>query len=656
MSIKFSSRPLSTNLPLCRWQLFEDLVCDAKSGPIDRVWLSPGHVYITINGGTHLYTFDTKPTNKTHEENRGCLDLADLDHPVLDILVSSSNYSLVLVVQRNGHVQCWKFRGDLTWMLVKRFDLCNVNRSEVTCICLHSAQETLYWCERRPNLSNVSNYSVCKRQVDVDEDKLGAKDYNSTQVVLQNCPSAILYPVSFGVAIVIKLKPPLVSMVILWLPVVSKVVIHVGCHQVELSEFGTRQPIEFRSLAFKLVGYTVRLKPENRMTGVTYDPQTMEVSVIEGEMHVRTISDTKSCLQKSCQKLHYKDVKEMDKVIKWMTFQGALVAVCKSQVLLFDLDTGQLVDTLACPDTSEIVDICHSSPGTMWMSFFTQNNIYVIQRTKEHTEEKIKDMFGLNNFQTKAVELGYLEQLKTQNCGIPVYDRIAKLGQAWETEGDRPPSTQLAETLNPYLKEYWSLEKFQQEILNGTLVLPSVCPGDIEEEVLRVLCPETSISMSGRQAWLLLLADKYPQEVLAILMKQLDFDTEDISSAQLQRWQCILAKDSVVSPVSTKVAVPMFEHICRLLFIVQPSRLVNFVKIAQLINDQRVGVSAFIRRRQALQFYDRAIMCLPDLAKSQCVLDATTAYVQLLLARGRCWQSMQMLSSATCQYVKAWTL
>ncbi|OWF38159.1 uncharacterized protein LOC110466646 isoform X2 [Mizuhopecten yessoensis] len=652
MSIKFSSRPLSTNLPICRWQLYEDLVCDAKSGPVDRVWVSPGHVYITINGGTHLYTFDTKPTSKTHEENRGCLDLADLDHPILDILVSSSNYSLAYVVQRNGHVQCWKFRSDLTWMLVKRFDLCNVNRSEVTSICLHSGQATLYWCERRPTISDVANYSICKRQIDVDEDKRSAKDYGSTQVILQNCPSAAVYPVSFGVAIVIKLKPPLVSMVILWLPIASKVVINVGPHQVELPELGTRQLIDFRSLAFKLIGYTVQMKPEHKMTGVTYDPQTMEITVIDGQTNVRTFSDTKSSLQKSYQKLDAKDFQETERVINWIKFQGFLAAVFKSHIMLFDQDTGQLVDTLASPDNSEIVDVCHLCPGTMWMSFFTTNNIYVIQRNKENTEEKIKDMLAVNNFQTKAVELGYLEQLKTQNCGIPVYDRITKLGKAWETESSRPPSTKLAETLNPYLREYWSLEKFQQEILNGTLVLPSVCPGDIEEEVLRVLSPETSMSMSGRQAWLLLLADKYPQEVLAILMKQLDFDTEDISPSQLQRWQCILAKDSVVSPVSTKVAVPMFEHTCRLLFIVQPSKLVNFVKIAQLINDQRVGVSAFIRRRQALQYYDRAIMCLPDLSTSQCIKEATPAYVQLLLASEQ--DGCEIKAVQTCMDQECW--
>ncbi|XP_069128028.1 BLOC-2 complex member HPS6-like isoform X2 [Argopecten irradians] len=628
MSYKFSSRPLSTNLPICRWQLYEDLVCDAKSGPVERVWLSPGHVFITFNGGSHMYTFDTKPTNKTHEEKRGCLDLIDLDHPVLDVLVSSTNYSIVHVVLRNGHIQCWKFRSDLTWMLVKRFDLCSVNRSEVTSICLHSSQETLYWCERRPDITDVANYSIYKRHINIDEEKL--RDHTVTQLILHNCPSASLYPVPFGVAIVIKLKPPLVSMVISWLPVANKVMINVGPHQVELPELGTRQPIDFRSLAFKVIGYTVQLKPEHRMTNVTYDPQTMEVSVIEDLTNIRTISDSKKCQLKSFQKL--KDVKETERATNWIKFGGFLAAVFRSHIMLFDHDTGHLVDSLSSPDKSDIVDVCQLSTGVMWMSFFTTSNIYIIQRTKEDKEVKIKDMLNSSHFQTQAVELGYLESLKTNNSSLPVYDSITKLGKAWETESSHPPNTKLAETLNPYLKEYWSLEKFQQEILNGTLVLPSVCPGDIEEEVLRVLSPETSMSMSGRQAWLLLLADKFPHEVLSVLMEQLDFDTEDISSAQLHRWQCILAKDSVVSPVSSKVAVPMFEHICRLLFIVQPSRLVNFVKIAQLINDQRVGVSAFIRRRQALQYYDRAIACLPTLSKSQCVKEATTVYVQLLLA------------------------
>ena len=50
---------------------------------------------------------------------------------------------------------------------------------------------------------------------------------------------------------------------------------------------------------------------------------------------------------------------------------------------------------------------------------------------------------------------------------------------------------------------------------------------------------------------------------------------DDISTSQIQRWQCILANENTVSAVSTDVAVPLFEHICRLMLLIQPQKLVS---------------------------------------------------------------------------------
>ena len=153
----------------------------------------------------------------------------------------------------------------------------------------------------------------------------------------------------------------------------------------------------------------------------------------------------------------------------------------------------------------------------------------------------------------------------------------------------------------------------------------SACPTSVEGEVLHILDPNSSLPMSARHARLLPLAHAHPRQVLAVLESQMEFDTgvwlcasqcihqysmhlisvdchrfmalweeehdcviccissfmiclfglDDISAAQIQRWQCILAPDVSPSPVSTDVAVPMFEHICRLLYKLEPKKLVK---------------------------------------------------------------------------------
>ena len=81
----------------------------------------------------------------------------------------------------------------------------------------------------------------------------------------------------------------------------------------------------------------------------------------------------------------------------------------------------------------------------------------------------------------------------------------------------------------------------------------TVCPGNIEEEVLRVLSPETSMSMSARQAWLLVLGNMFPREALKVLESQMDFDT-----GNFKRYCTLVQKSYCYTP---GICVG-FPHVC----------------------------------------------------------------------------------------------
>lgn len=51
------------------------------------------------------------------------------------------------------------------------------------------------------------------------------------------------------------------------------------------------------------------------------------------------------------------------------------------------------------------------------------------------------------------------------------------------------------------------------------------CPTCVEDEVLHILDPNSSLLMSDRHARLLSLAHSHPKQVLAVLESQMEFDT-----------------------------------------------------------------------------------------------------------------------------------
>uniref|UniRef100_K1P9J0 RNA helicase n=1 Tax=Magallana gigas TaxID=29159 RepID=K1P9J0_MAGGI len=541
---------LEKTVPICRIQLYRDVVCKEKYGPLDRVWICPGHVFVSVRDGRQLYTFDTK--NTTQDENKGCLDLQNLDPPLLEVLSYDANQS-VYIVQQNGYVQCWKFRADRIWILEQEFNICNSNRS----------------------------------------------------------------------------KPPLVSMVIYWNQSSNSVTMYSGPYTLVVENSTSSQAFDFTSLAFKFISISIQVRNKYAMLGYAYNTQKMELTIIEEGSVMRRLSAG----SRMCDKLNEVQLEvgadKIEKGATWFCHQGNLGLLHKTKLLLFDMDSGKLVNSIAPQEGSVFLGMCNTSPASVVSAVYTGDNVYVIMKQKKKEEWDFSTTSSLKDFQTTALHIAHLEQEKTDNPSTKVKQSLSHLKQTWQKSKDQKPGTKLAEIVAPYLEEYWKLENISTEAFQPSKL---ACPTCVEDEVLHILDPNSSLLMSDRHARLLSLAHSNPKQVLAVLESQMEFDTDDISAAQIQRWQCILAPDVSVSPVSSDVAVPMFEHICRLLYKLEPKKLMQFVKICQMINDQKVGVSAFIRKRQAIHYYERAVVCIQDIDDVVTSPDSAQAFVSLLLA------------------------
>lgn len=618
---------LEKTVPICRIQLYRDVVCKEKYGPLDQVWICPGHVFVSVQDGRQLYTFDTK--NTTQDENKGCLDLQNLDPPLLEVLSCDANQS-VYTVQRNGYVQCWKFRADRVWILEQEFNICNSNRSEVTSVCLHPTHNTLYWCEKRTTSSSgQSVFCICRRKITNGEETLSERDLGPVEAIMHNICLCHLHPLQHGLAIVIKSKPPLVSMVIYWNQSTNSVTMYSGPYTLVVENSTSSQAFDFTSLAFKFISISIQVRNKYSMLGYAYNAQKMELTIIEEGSMIRRLSAG----SRMCDKLNEVHLEagpdKTEKGTTWFCHQGNLGLLHKTNLLLFDMNSGKIVNSIAPPEGAVFLGKCNTSPASVVSAVYTGDNVYVIMKQKKKEEWDFTTTSSLKDFQTTALHIAHLEQEKTDNPSTRVKRSLSHLKQTWQKSKDQKPDTKLAEIVAPYLEEYWKLENISTEAFQPSKL---ACPTCVEDEVLHVLDPNSSLLMSDRHARLLSLAHSHPKQVLAVLESQMEFDTDDISAAQIQRWQCILAPDVSVSPVSSDVAVPMFEHICRLLYKLEPKKLMQFVKICQMINDQKVGVSAFIRKRQAIHYYERAVGCVQDVDDVVTSPDSAQAFVSLLLA------------------------
>lgn len=434
---------LEKTVPICRIQLYRDVVCKEKYGPLDRVWICPGHVFVSVRDGRQLYTFDTK--NTTQDENKGCLDLQNLDPPLLEVLSYDANQS-VYIVQQNGYVQCWKFRADRIWILEQEFNICNSNRSEVTSVCLHPTHNTLYWCEKRTTSSSgQSVFCICRRKITNGEETVSERELGPVEAIMHNICLCHLHPLQHGLAIVIKSKPPLVSMVIYWNQSSNSVTMYSGPYTLVVENSTSSQAFDFTSLAFKFISISIQVRNKYAMLGYAYNTQKMELTIIEEGSVIRRLSAG----SRMCDKLNEVQLEvgadKIEKGATWFCHQGNLGLLHKTNLLLFDMDSGKLVNSIAPQEGSVFLGMCNTSPASVVSAVYTGDNVYVIMKQKKKEEWDFSMTSSLKDFQTTALHIAHLEQEKTDNPSTKVKQSLSHLKQTWQKSKDQKPGTKLAE-------------------------------------------------------------------------------------------------------------------------------------------------------------------------------------------------------------------
>ncbi|GFR84246.1 ATP-dependent RNA helicase DBP2 [Elysia marginata] len=99
---------------------------------------------------------------------------------------------------------------------------------------------------------------------------------------------------------------------------------------------------------------------------------------------------------------------------------------------------------------------------------------------------------------------------------------------------------------------------------------------------------------------------------------------DTVDHNQLRQWQSLIGLDGG--------DLLNFEFVCRLLFHLEPAKVLQFAKCAEYVSEQAVGVSAFVRKKHSLIYYKAACECLPDCQTSTNPKLAAAAKAKLILA------------------------
>ncbi|XP_077866644.1 uncharacterized protein LOC100372149, partial [Saccoglossus kowalevskii] len=137
-----------------------------------------------------------------------------------------------------------------------------------------------------------------------------------------------------------------------------------------------------------------------------------------------------------------------------------------------------------------------------------------------------------------------------------------------------------------------------------------------------------------------ILMHHFPSEVtntiLDILPNTEDETATDSIDESTINWSGILTPETTFTSwkVTSHNNMPLFEVLCRLIYIGKPDKVVQFVEFANQMREKVIGVTAFTRKKEKIQLYDRALKCLPRPENSDYENEAVKAQVCLVLGSG----------------------
>ncbi|GFO19320.1 ATP-dependent RNA helicase dbp2 [Plakobranchus ocellatus] len=214
---------------------------------------------------------------------------------------------------------------------------------------------------------------------------------------------------------------------------------------------------------------------------------------------------------------------------------------------------------------------------------------------------------------------------KLEGYSLALSQEMEKLKQKWNNFGGLHHHSEVADILAPYVEEYWRLDNLSKGLLDSDKKqLLKTGLKDSPKAIVSAMMDARTISRCARHSKLLWLSQIYPQELLDYLLQGISFENDTVDQNQLRQWQSLIGLDGG--------DLLNFEFVCRLMFHIEPAKLLPFVKCAESVSEQAVGVSAFVRKKHSLIYYKTSCECLPECQTSTNPKVAATSKARLIQA------------------------
>lgn len=642
--------PLWKVFPAFRREDIDRVFNEQHYGSINRVWMSPGLIVVSTDGGQRLHTICTQPVSSLLSSSHWSLSI-QLEQTVLDVIISSASddstiVTNLFVIQSSGSVQCWQLGlKNYAWkcsyllgiqatgvrLLAPSDCVIDVPPSQsivLTNVCLLADFNILFWCERNGPRAHRS-HSIYKVQLPGSRDDIESlgKHIERTEI-LRSCPPCSLLTFKHSVLIVPEeMMNGGSPFGIIYTPMESSCMLIFGKRLIRHQVFTKPgEPLNFKSL---LIRYQKELRKTMSqfpaVLGSLFHPVNHQLHIIhQGGQLVTWQEPTSDTKEMQCRQLS--NFTEVDPKTKWLLSYTYLMATTANEARIWSLVTGESFPLMSIPERLGTFVLQNS----MQLSgLFTKKNIFICQKK---AEEYKTDCLPLGNqYRTEALNVAALDQERCTNINKETMDKLHNLQREWVDKRYQQPTTTYTQLTDPFLDSYWQLESLWQNTVNcdEQVLDPFPSGGSTEDSVRQLLNPSYCLPPETRQIQMMILASQQPSLVLNSFKNILDLEA-DVNDQSLPMWQFILGLDHNDAD-KININLHLFETLCQLFFIEDPQYLVVFVDKAQLAYKFNVGVAAFTRERNVKKVYAQANACLPPPESSKHLWDAVEAKVQLIL-------------------------
>ncbi|XP_070196213.1 BLOC-2 complex member HPS6-like [Littorina saxatilis] len=634
---KFTTHALTSCVPVCRSELLDEVTKTDNSEQVSRVWIIPGHVFVAVRNATKLLTFDCKPVIHHNSIGARTLDFPALTPSVVDIFMVQSSH-ITYIVQQNGHVHCWHFTAEFQWSSITEFDLCENKDTEVISMCMHPEHNTLYWCEHRTGDQSV--YRICSKILPQDVEELRKKKQKASCVIVEECPASDVLPLDNGVLIAPRYKQNQIRVCIFWRPSVLELVsvaTVIGSKVRDLHD--RRSPLLFSDVFLNCIADLSEASDTAADFGVKKDITSGKLVMLHSDGCVYSFQAKGAKEEETSVSVSSIKISMPDQLLQchhppdaWSVNKNIIaIATQTNTVRLYDATEGHLIHELKMEGSVRIHSLATVHSSAILLGTVTTSGVTVVQGGKITKKAVENDTLPSDkHFQTDALQVALLTQQREDNPSQSITDQLSALHKKWKDLQAHQPRSQLSETVDTYLAEFWRLEEEANQ-LGKSQSIPSPAAHNTREMISDAVSRSRSMAPDAAMAELLWMAQKYPEDLLQVLLGDLNVEKEELTAEDQALWQVTLGLENADGHLNLQYSTITFELVCRLLYQQRPQSLVPFVRNAQTVSEQAVGVSAFVRRKHMQQYYMRAIECLPEPNNSVDPGKAASAKGQIIL-------------------------